>query len=756
MKKQKTKLFKKWLFTYLFLSVVSLVFIYSIHTIYNQSMKDDLAEVNNVYLENVSGLFDNQFRAIDQLVYTIGLNADFNKITSFDKEITTELRYDIWELTDNLDLFARSSGLIEKISVYKKNPKIIIGESSAFYEPHLNLYTGFNFGINLAVFTDLMGITYNQKVIRVDDWYPLNQGGNSLIYLQTVPIQFKNTPRGTLIIQIDEKKLGNFSKNEFLPDSKLLVFNREQQLVYANDPSFYDANLDNNLFIDMTKRDITIDNTIFIKDTIETNSREWTYVSLVPKAIYYVRINKVRTIILLMTILFFLINILIAYYFTNMMYLPVNRLITSINTEEKMAAQSEFEFIENIVRKNALEKKQMKRDLFLQKKPLKNAFLSRLLRGSIREKAVIYHQFDKFDIQLKGQGYQVLLIEFDLDEQEDTNIGFSQFVIHNIFEEILSEYYVCYGVEVEARVAFILKVNDTDTTIKSLENQLDNALALIQNMFNWQCHIGISGIYNQDNGFAYAYQKSIEAILHAGMLDDRRIVYALELQGLSTQYEFSTEHEYRLSQYIQSGVLNQTLQIITEVIHKNMKNKLVKISYMKCLMFDLMSTIIKSMDDCDFDEMMEERDAINQMIRATNIEGMKSIIVDVAKIACEIKTASVQNVPKLQVRTEIDLYIHAHYADADLNVSRLGDIFNMTPTYLSKLYKKETGNSILHTINTVRLEASKKLLADSCLSINDIAINVGYVYSNAFIRFFKKQTGITPGQYKQLKYQEHS
>lgn len=117
--------------------------------------------------------------------------------------------------------------------------------------------------------------------------------------------------------------------------------------------------------------------------------------------------------------------------------------------------------------------------------------------------------------------------------------------------------------------------------------------------------------------------------------------------------------------------------------------------------------------------------------------------------ACELNSSQ-QEMQKYFIEKDINQYIKENYFNPDLNVSMLGKTFHLTPAYLSKIYKCETGNSLLYAINSIRIEASKKLLAETELSVNQIAKLVGYLYCNAFIRFFKKQTGLTPGQYRNL------
>jgi AraC-like DNA-binding protein len=714
-------------------------------------MKEDLSKLNSAYLEQMVNLFDDQFKAVDRLINTIGVDPKFFNVTNMKKDLSTGDRYEIWKMARNLDLFARSNSLVENIAVFARNPDLVIGESHVYYGVHMNIYTQMAYGIDATEYKNLMEVTYNQKIIRLNDYYPNNKGSNPLIYLQTLPIQFENNPKGALVITIDERNLEAFGKKELLPNGKVLVFNKDNQLIYTNDSDFYNMELPVEVLIKDKTKEVVINEIAFIKDTISTEYRNWSYISLVPKEIYYVRINEVRQVIFIMTFLFFLINILIAYYFTHRMYLPIKKIITTFSKEQSISSQSEYEYIENVINKNIMEQEVMKRDLFLQRQPLKNAFITKLLKGYVKDPNHIERMFSNYDIFINDEGFQILLIEISIEGEDQELISLSQFIVHNIFEEILSHYFGCQVVEIEGRLAFIINVDLTSIPLVELESHLETALNMVNDKYGLDCVIGVSNVHQCVISIADAYQESLEAIIHASILENRRIIYTQDLVKLSTQYEFSSEHEFRLIHYIKIGDLPQALSVIDEVIHKNVKNQQIKLGYLQCLMFDLMGAIIKSISNETISELINEQDSIRHMMMASSIDEMKKIIVDVVEIACEHNEINFQQNKKNHIEVEISSYIEDNYSDSDLNVSKLGQEFKMTPTYLSKIYKKGTGNSILYAINTVRIEASKKLLEETDLSINEISEKVGYLYCNAFIRFFKKQTGITPGQYKSLK-----
>ncbi len=92
-------------------------------------------------------------------------------------------------------------------------------------------------------------------------------------------------------------------------------------------------------------------------------------------------------------------------------------------------------------------------------------------------------------------------------------------------------------------------------------------------------------------------------------------------------------------------------------------------------------------------------------------------------------------------------YVETNF-NQKITLSVLAEHTKLTPTYLSSLMKKETGQSLLDNINKTRVERSKKLLSDSALSNAEVAQHVGYNYQNHFSTIFKKYAGISPSEYR--------
>jgi YesN/AraC family two-component response regulator len=75
---------------------------------------------------------------------------------------------------------------------------------------------------------------------------------------------------------------------------------------------------------------------------------------------------------------------------------------------------------------------------------------------------------------------------------------------------------------------------------------------------------------------------------------------------------------------------------------------------------------------------------------------------------------------------------------------------HLSPNYLSDLLSKETGRSAKEHINDYIIEKAKILLLSSTDSISGVAYSLGFNYPHYFARLFKKKTGKTPQEFRQL------
>jgi signal transduction histidine kinase/AraC-like DNA-binding protein len=92
-------------------------------------------------------------------------------------------------------------------------------------------------------------------------------------------------------------------------------------------------------------------------------------------------------------------------------------------------------------------------------------------------------------------------------------------------------------------------------------------------------------------------------------------------------------------------------------------------------------------------------------------------------------------------------YIHEYYADP-VTREQIASHVGLSERHLNRCFNEETGMSIMTYLNRYRVRQAKTLLEKGDLSIEDIAIEVGFSSSSYFGRVFRQEIGISPGAYQ--------
>lgn len=87
---------------------------------------------------------------------------------------------------------------------------------------------------------------------------------------------------------------------------------------------------------------------------------------------------------------------------------------------------------------------------------------------------------------------------------------------------------------------------------------------------------------------------------------------------------------------------------------------------------------------------------------------------------------------------------------ADLSLNALSEEFMLNSSYLSTLFKKETGVTLTNFVNNKRIEHAIYLLNTTQSAIQDVAAQCGINDVNYFTKLFKKLKNMTPTQYREM------
>ena len=137
---------------------------------------------------------------------------------------------------------------------------------------------------------------------------------------------------------------------------------------------------------------------------------------------------------------------------------------------------------------------------------------------------------------------------------------------------------------------------------------------------------------------------------------------------------------------------------------------------------------------------------VKRIENITSLESGRSLMQEmIRKYGLLVKNHSLKDysllIQKVITRIEADLTI-----DQTLNTH--AEILNVSPSYLSTLFRRETGITLTEFVNRKRAEFGVLLLNTTNMQIQTIAQHCGISDINYFTRIFKKHIGKTPKEYR--------
>ena len=96
-------------------------------------------------------------------------------------------------------------------------------------------------------------------------------------------------------------------------------------------------------------------------------------------------------------------------------------------------------------------------------------------------------------------------------------------------------------------------------------------------------------------------------------------------------------------------------------------------------------------------------------------------------------------------------YVNNHQHEM-VTMNNMAQLCHLSPSYFSRLFRRELGENFINYVNRQKVQWAKTRLRNTNDSVNQIALDLGYMDSSYFINVFKKFEGITPLVYRQHKY----
>lgn len=278
------------------------------------------------------------------------------------------------------------------------------------------------------------------------------------------------------------------------------------------------------------------------------------------------------------------------------------------------------------------------------------------------------------------------------------------------------------------------------------KNKISIRIHQILSEYGIGMNCGASRVYKMPNELVRAYRDSIYAI-NSRLLNEKAVVFEYQTEMPLEEF-WDTQDEILLYESVVKCNYKQAA-IAVEKFFQCCKDGDYDAYSLYSGIMQIFSSISKAFcrretsEDIDGENRYLLFSFKSDLYQFRTMQSLKDYILKILKNTCEAPEEENHNMIK-----EIKDYVARNFRyEISLNELAAHKYF-MNPSYVSRLFKAETGMNFSKYLIGYRMERAKELLENTVFKINEVADYVGYNDTSYFIHTFRKWYQVTPEQYR--------
>lgn len=731
-----------------------------------QSLENEIYRTTSALLSQAQHNIDMRMNDIRKISMQLNWNTALKQLLYDDGADYPANKYN--EIAKSLRSFQASNSFVERIMIFPEAKDVVITQNATLHGKMRDLLISKYRLPGGERIDTLLGQRHYGELVFLS--FAASSGTQQKIALvQSLPFDAMRQ-RATLFILIDNSiLLDSMNIDGWLVDNEVFVLDKDNQVVTTNAPFELPEALSYDALSDAPSRfSLNHEQESFTVMHAVSDTTGWKYIFMLPNRILFKKLNDSTAIFRASIVIFLLLGLVISFLFARRNYFPLKRLTAVFEKESGILftkGENEFRFIENAIGA-ALGKSRSMNDAFSKQFiHLRSSFLVRLLKNNLALGTSIDEMLEVYDISFVSSTFAVIL--FHISEITGESLGrtteqrqrVAKYVVYNVFEEIANRKHYGFVTEVDDIQALLLNVSSEVTgeqkIRETLSEMLLSGISYIGGAFGITLCVSVSNIKSSLNEVPEAYMEAYTAIEYDIIMGNCGLTFYsnVELNFAAGEsgyyYYYPLQLEVQLSNFIKAGDYNSAKKIIDELFRVNFEQRTLPKPIIRCFMFNLTSTIMKTIYEINLsgkDEFSEGLGAVEQLLSCQSVTEINMLLNQLLIDLCAYTLGNGAN----NFSAEAEAFVQQHFSDPNLDITMIASHLDITSSYLSKKFKTGTGVGLLDFINRTRIAHAKEMLKNEYKSIAHIASACGFVNSNTFIRVFKKYEGITPGRYREL------
>ena len=740
-KKYKNSIVYTWLISYAAILLIPVIGFSSVYFASVRTAVGQLEKYNNMLMDSVIASFDEKLSENTKIVNFIDNSQSVNYAMDMEDTSHNEYFRCLEQVQNEIKAYISNMGIKDRFYIYFKNSDMIVSTNEIVnsYEFYNNYYrkTGFAYA------------NWQDKISYVSEPFCTIGGNNDrFFYRAAIPISSKYDKKAVLVVETKRSDLISQLGNQNGFNFEFAVFGTKKELIVATD-----GISENGLktLHSISKNGLySVDGTKYMVRVHSSSSQDYIGICLTTHKSIVERIRILETIYIGVMILVILFGIYFIKKSIKRNYLPLEKILAS--TGEHFSENSnEYDIIYKAIKRMKTDNRGLENVLDRQKEQLRNNYLCRCMKYKMADES--FESRNRYGIEFAGDNFIVLLFHFEnynefFENEADINDEEKFDVIMDLMKNVMEEVAQMNGVSSD-----IVEIDGTTTMLLSFKDNLreaalDTALQIAafgREFFMSQLKVcfktAVSDLHSGISGISTAYHQAVNIMEYNMDLNNEPVLTSKSMPEEENGYRYNFEIEQKFMNLIKTGNAQDANNIV-ENVFKNFANGIDADSE-AVQIYDMIGTLLKIKQDCGCNsvEIPTKWDDIGQLK-----EALKESVSEMCEFCSGQKNT--------QIKELVEEYVNEHYKDVNLGVAQIAEGLRMNRSYLSTMFKNQSGVGVLEYISKYRLEKAKELLTDGELTVEQVSAEVGYSEPRTLRRIFKKYEGVTPLQYSKMNKNE--
>lgn len=524
-----------------------------------------------------------------------------------------------------------------------------------------------------------------------------------------------------------------------------------------------------------------IDGRPYIVSYRRVESSGWTVVQLTPVSDYYERSIAIRSTLIVVCMAVTLFGVALSALFARSMYHPLRLLMAKLRTAfgyggagtAAAAPYNEYVFIHETIDHLSFKVDELASTLADNLPLIKRDFLRKLFQRQLGDGRQLAEYSRLLSVDLRGFRCCAAILELEARELGRYDLQRRQYIIYDLirYVEQLGEREpgllalaaqwdddrigLLLGVEAPPETAQAAESEETATTAAEpgwtalIAERLNDFVLHIRASYHLQATAFLGSFRRETLQLHRSYEEAATLAKYGYFIPNKRVLYGETLLAREQcEEELGEEALQRFGKLLKSGDRSELAAYIDELTAA-MGEKHWRADHCHQRLRDLVAVYRQFL----FDIRLSSRDIVpadlmQALPTRANVDEFGAWLKQVAAATFDyLERRSVNRSGELAA--EIRQYIRTHLG-AELSLDAVAEQFSLSPKYVSRLFKEETGENFTDFVTNARIERACELLLEE-MNIEQIAREVGFNSAGYFIRKFKEAKGVTPGSFKQTR-----